>query len=301
MCNFAKWIVGGHVPMISGKPITTSTLHLVGLLKFIGNMANKMDYDRFVSKANLKHGYGRYDYQNSVYVSYTEKLNIKCNVCGETFPQTPREHLAGCGCPSCGKEKVRTSKLGITRVDMKKVIFGCAVCDSTVAVGRTKCYQKWHGILQRCFDVAFQEKEPTYKGCSICNEWLLFSSFKEWYDNHYIEGFEIDKDLLSNNLRKLYSPDTCVFLPREINHILRRSHKKQENGLPYGVFLVDNTIIAKQGNVYLGAFSTVEEAYKAYLNSKKKRITELANKWKDKIEKRAYDALINLDVDKFFK
>jgi hypothetical protein len=51
----------------------------------------------------------------------------------------------------------------------------------------------------------------------------------------------------------------------------------------------------------LGTFNTIEEARSTYLKAKKEYTTKLANKWKDKIEPRAYDALINLDVDKFFK
>lgn len=263
-------------------------------------MPKKMTKEEFVNKANLKHGVGRYDYQNSVYVDYTNRLNIKCNRCGETFPQTPREHLAGCGCPTCGKEKLRMSKLGKTRNDMKKMLYGCAYCDSETSIRKTKPYQTWRGILERCFDTKFQEKEPSYKGCSICSEWLLFSGFKEWFDIHYVDGFEIDKDLLSSASCKLYSPETCVFLPMEINRLLRSKPKKKNSNLPSGVFLINNSIIAKYGNFYLGSFTTIKDAVIAHLKFKKQRIAELANKWKDKIEPRAYEALINLDVDKFF-
>jgi hypothetical protein len=85
----------------------------------------------------------------------------------------------------------------------------------------------------------------------------------------------------------------------EINVILSANSTKRD--LPVGVHVVGGCITASCGKDYLGSFSTIEDARKAYLAEKKKRITELANKWKDKIETRAYDALINLDVDKFFK
>lgn len=70
--------------------------------------------------------------------------------------------------------------------------------------------------------------------------------------------------------------------------------------MPVGVHIVSGCITASCGQDYLGSFKTVEDARIAYLKEKKKRITELANKWKDKIESRAYDALINLDVENFF-
>lgn len=264
-------------------------------------MRQKVDYNEFVRKANLKHGIGRYDYSGSVYVDYEDKLNIKCNVCGTIFPQTPHSHLCGHGCPVCALKTISVSKVGKTRNDMKKVLFGCAFCDSKTSIRKKKSYHVWRGVLDRCFNVTFQEKEPTYKGCSICNEWLVFSAFEEWFDNHYVEGFEIDKDLLSGVGCKLYSPETCVFLPMEINRFLGGKSTKIREGLPLGVFISGKRFIAQHGRTYLGTFDTIGEARNTYLKAKKEYITKLANKWKDKIETRAYDALINLDVDNFFK
>ena len=128
----------------------------------------------------------------------------------------------------------------------------------------------------------------------------MFSAFEEWFNNHYVEGFEIDKDLLSGVGCKLYSPETCVFLPMEINRFLGGKSTKIREGLPLGVFISGKRFIAQHGRTYLGTFDTIEEARNAYLKAKKEYITKLANKWKDKIEPRAYDALINLDVEKFF-
>lgn len=263
-------------------------------------MRQKMDYNKFVCMANLKHGDGRYDYGDSVYTGYTNKLNIRCNVCGTIFPQTPNSHLSGHGCPVCALRYLSVSKTGKTRNDIKKVLYGCAFCDSEVSVRGLRSYRVWRGILDRCFNVAFQEKEPTYKGCSICNEWLLFSAFEEWFNNHYVEGFEIDKDLLSGVGCKLYSPETCVFLPMEINRFLGGKSTKIKEGLPLGVFISGKRFIAHHGGTYLGTFNTIEEARNTYLKAKKEYTTKLANKWKDKIEPRAYDALINLDVENFF-
>ena len=259
-----------------------------------------MDYNKFVCMANLKHGDGRYDYSGSIYTGYTNKLNIRCNVCGTIFPQTPNSHLSGHGCPVCALRYLSVSKTGKTRNDMKKVLYGCAFCDSEVSVRGLRSYKVWRGILDRCFNAEFQKKEPTYKGCSICSEWLMFNTFKEWFDNYYVENFEIDKDLLSGVDGKIYSPDTCVFLPTEINRFLGGKSTKIREGFPLGVFISGKRFIAKHGRTYLGTFGTIEEARNTYLKAKKEYITNLANKWKDKIEPRAYDALINLDVDNFF-
>ena len=52
---------------------------------------------------------------------------------------------------------------------------------------------------------------------------------------------------------------------------------------------------------YIGIFDSIQDAKNAYIQEKKRRLFELANKWKNKLEKRAFDALVNLDIVKHFK
>ena len=47
----------------------------------------------------------------------------------------------------------------------------------------------------------------------------------------------------------------------------------------------------------LGYFKTELEAYNAYKVAKESFIKEQANEWKDKIDNRAYEALINYTVE----
>ena len=48
---------------------------------------------------------------------------------------------------------------------------------------------------------------------------------------------------------------------------------------------------------YLGSFTTEIEAFNAYKQTKENYIKELANKWKGKVDERAYEALMNYTVD----
>ena len=47
---------------------------------------------------------------------------------------------------------------------------------------------------------------------------------------------------------------------------------------------------------WLGSFKTELEAFNAYKQAKETFIKELADKWKDKIDPRAYEALMNYEV-----
>ena len=55
--------------------------------------------EKFVPAAREKHG-DKYDYSESVYISATDVLIIKCIVHGK-FEQTPNSHLSGNGCKYC--------------------------------------------------------------------------------------------------------------------------------------------------------------------------------------------------------
>ena len=48
---------------------------------------------------------------------------------------------------------------------------------------------------------------------------------------------------------------------------------------------------------YLGSFKTEIEAFNAYKDAKESFVKEQANKWKGKIDERAYEALMNYTVE----
>ena len=71
-------------------------------------------------------------------------------------------------------------------------------------------YQTWIDMLKRCYSDKLQERQPTYKGCSVSEEWLTFSAFKVWMEKQDFERKQLDKDLLFEG-NKVYSAETCVF------------------------------------------------------------------------------------------
>jgi len=75
-------------------------------------------------------------------------------------------------------------------------------------------YQKWRGMMTRCYDHVYQNKNPTYVGCTVCNDWLNFQNFAKWAESvGFIgqAGLELDKDIRSKG-EKLYGPETCSFV-----------------------------------------------------------------------------------------
>lgn len=80
-------------------------------------------------------------------------------------------------------------------------------------------------MIERCYSDISLQKRPTYKNITVCEEWLNFSNFHEWFNitfpkNNLEENFELDKDLMDN---KIYSPESCIWLPKKINSFLNNN------------------------------------------------------------------------------
>jgi hypothetical protein len=160
-----------------------------------------------------------------------------------------------------------------------------------------KYYIVWSSMLGRCYSKNKQKKHPTYKDVTVCDEWLNFQNFAKWYEENYIEGFHIDKDILFKG-NKIYSPETCCFVPREINAIFIKSEKTRgEYPIGVGKRNEKGGFQSTLNNKLIGTYPTIEEAFQAYKIAKENYIKEVADRWKDKITEKTYEALINYQVE----
>lgn len=113
---------------------------------------------------------------------------------------------------------------------LKPTVFGVGVIGECLTVdscgNRLKEYQVWKGMLERCYSDKFQAKKPTYKGCIVSENFVCYPYFKKWCNKQIgfdQVGWHLDKDILSKG-NKVYSEDTCCFVPQEINSLLVRSN-----------------------------------------------------------------------------
>ena len=163
-------------------------------------------------------------------------------------------------------------------------------------------YADWNSMMKRCYSKT--QIRNSYKDKSINKSWWNFQIFADWATKQigFKEGWHLDKDLLIKG-NKEYSENSCVYLPQEINSFVRR---KRQNNLPVGVdvaFRYNGTSYFRSQSVedgkviVLGAFETVEGAFSAYKEHKEMLAVKLAEKWKGKIDNRAYEALLNYQVE----
>lgn len=166
-----------------------------------------------------------------------------------------------------------------------------------------KAYIKWKSMLQRCYSEEWHKIQPTYKETTVDESWHNFQNFAKWFEENWKpwmdKTWQLDKDILFKG-NKLYSTETCCFVPQEINSIFSKS-KSKVRALPTGVEKASDMYGAfiSKFNIptYLGTFKTPEEAFQAYKTTKEQHLKEVAERWKDKITEQTYQALINYQVE----
>lgn len=171
---------------------------------------------------------------------------------------------------------------------------------------RDKKWDLWGDMRTRCYNPNYHKTRPSYKGCSICDEWLDDKTkFFEWVDHNFyvVDGeptVHIDKDILVPG-NKIYSPETCIFAPARINDLFP-SIDKNSGRLPTGVTYSKKTgkykaAISKNGKqTTLGFFETIEEATEVYKQHKKAEIISIADEYKDRIPDALYKAMLNYPI-----
>jgi len=165
-----------------------------------------------------------------------------------------------------------------------KIVCGVGINDSASPVCHkgfaNREYTTWCGMLMRCYSTPYQRKYPTYVGCAVCEEWLIFSNFQAWHRTNYKDGFELDKDLLVQG-NKIYSPQTCRFVPHYINSLFLCSASRRGR-YPVGVTCIGNKYQAAcrtpQGEMLTKRFDTVDEASYWYKTTKTRIVKEQATR-----------------------
>lgn len=163
-------------------------------------------------------------------------------------------------------------------------------------------YNKWKGMIERVHSDKYLAKRPSYVDCSIDKSWYNFQNFAEWFKNQDFsnEDYQLDKDILFKN-NKVYSEKTCCLVPKDVNTLIL-NRTRDRGKYPVGVYKNNHTnrFVAQSCNTgerYLGTFDTPEEAFYAYKAAKENYIKEVANKYKDQIDIRAYEALMKYEVN----
>ena len=232
------------------------------------------------------------------------KYNVICNECGCTFSIRMGHLLDGHGC-KCRRLQSGHYKKGKILANGRKLVYGKGINDAQVCDTGSDTYKKWFMMLRRCYEKGYNDKHHTYRDCYVCDEWLRYSNFKKWMENPengYVNGYHLDKDILVKN-NKVYSPDTCCFVPQEVNHLFMRSFKKKQYCNPRGIHYrrghYEVNICTNGKITYIGSAKTKEEAFAIYKKARERKIYECATLYFDKklITEKVFKGLSEYEIN----
>lgn len=161
-----------------------------------------------------------------------------------------------------------------------------------------KSYSDWKHMIKRAYSKKYQIKKPTYSDVTVCEEWRSFMSFRDWWVENHVDGYQLDKDLLTDN--RQYSPKSCIYVPSWLNSFTTHQ-EKSSNGLLIGVdnhkssrlfrSRCSNPKTGKQED--LGRFATEDAAHAAWKNRKIEIATQMKSEM-DAIDGRIYGRIVTI-------
>lgn len=142
-------------------------------------------------------------------------------------------------------------------------------------IGNTGIYHKeainaWHNMHRRIIN------SSNYSSVSICTEWYTYSNFYNWFSTNYVPGWDMDKDIKGG---KTYSPQYCIFVPREVNLLFRNVKTKYGKGVVKNGDGYQAQITINGKNEKLGTYSTISEATNVYTQYRKMYLYNLSVKY----------------------
>lgn len=152
----------------------------------------------------------------------------------------------------------------------------------------TKAGLLYERLTQRCLTGgAYSKKFSTYLDCE--NHFEDFQSFTEWCQSqpgYFLHNggkpWCLDKDILVPG-NKIYSPETCCFVPEFINVLFVNKINTTKHNLPLGVSPHLKKYRARcstmKGRLHLGMFETPHAAHQAWQKAKICHILDSAEKY----------------------
>lgn len=204
--------------------------------------------------------------------------------------------------------KLEENLWGLNEKKHKKYNIAYNTC-SDKNICNSKEYHVWSYMLRLAYEdnQKFTNRRKDKK-ISVCEEWLDFANFNEWYNENYYsvenEYMDLCRNLLNQDNEE-FCPDECVFAPRRLLQLITPKRTAQ-NGLPRGVGYRNTTdtyystcYITKNGKpttIRHSGFKTADEAFQQYKKDKEDYIKAVAKEYMNKVPRSVYRALMKYEV-----
>lgn len=212
----------------------------------------RKNIDDFIQQSKEIHGNNRYNYDHAQYKSNKIKVKLGCLDCGIIFEQTPNNHLAGNGCPTCNLPAKITVVAFIARANK----IHDNMFDYTLVNNINNNTQKVELICLKCKGTFVQtvSNHLSGQGCPYCNVSKGVKKIKKWLN---INGIKYTPE---------YRFDDC----------------RDKIQLPFDIYLTDyNTCIEYDGEQHFRPirFNSMTDEDMIYKFNMAKKHDDIKNKY----------------------
>lgn len=158
-----------------------------------------------------------------------------------------------------------------------------------------RSYKLWQSMRHRLMD------REEYKDVTMCAEWETYEGFLEWFNSSEFSNcrdelgnfYFLDKDVLGGQ-RRLYSPETCAFIPQQLNNMFKRKISSMKAGVqylsgkakPYRAYINYN-----RKHIHLGYYLTEDEAHSKFLEARKECLKNFIEVHSGRLDERVVDRI----------
>ena len=192
-------------------------------------MGKRLTTEEWITRAEVKHGKGRYDYSNTVYHGNSFKVVIRCCKCNTTFSQRAGDHSSGSGCKVCS---------GLKNTKEKFVRQAIKVHGNTYNYTKVVFTRMSDNVLISCNScgLEFEQKANNHvqgSGCPECGKAkcgstprLTLSTFIERSKKVHLDAYDYSDAIYTN----IYTPvnikcNTCNTMFKQSPEVHLKSKK----------------------------------------------------------------------------
>ena len=141
----------------------------------------------------------------------------------------------------------------------------------------------------------FVNKHESFSTLDKFVAWCIKQVGYDYYIND-TDNWHLDKDILGNENDKMYSANSCVLVPHEIN-LMAQTNKRSKYGK--GVQYFENRTKPYRAYIridgvshHLGYYKTAEEANAVYIKARQSQVNVLKEKYDGMVDDRVWEGLM---------
>ena len=201
--------IHGEFTQSPGKHLGGCGCQTCGILQSV--QKRKRTTEQFIKHASKIHN-NRYNYTKTDYTKRKIKIIIICNIHGE-FLQSPKNHIAGGGCPQCRNEQTSAMLRSTTTEFIQKAI---VLHGEKYDYSMVKYIDSSTKVIIKCREHGDFEQVPLYhlggSGCKKCGYYSIAEHHKLTLDEFILKAMKVHGDKYDYSATEYINMNTKIVI-----------------------------------------------------------------------------------------